>query len=303
VRAVLPAAVTVPVVVVAPLVVLPGLGRVVDTETATGVVVALLVNWSIYLVPTLLALWLAIRLDRGCLTRFGLDVDRAWLRTFGAGVAISLVAVGTSLGYGSARGFYTVSPGRIPALVTPGLVAVVVGGVVAFFLVQVVYEELVFRAVMLQNVAEGVAARGRSPVLVVGVATAVSLALFGAFHLPRGPFLAVYSAFVGVPFALAYLVTGRLALPIGIHFGRFPVELLLGFEFGPVAVPAVAETTGSIAGLLETSVVQLGGTCLLVLAWASLLEGEVTIVDRVTTPDSGGKMDTTDPVGSRSPDV
>ena len=106
-----------------------------------------------------------------------------------------------------------------------------------------------------------------------------------------------------MPFALAYLVTGRLALPIGIHFGRFPVELLLGFEFGPVAVPAVAETTGSIAGLLETSVVQPGGTCLLVLAWASLLEGEVTIVDRVTTPDSGGKMDTTDPVGSRSPDV
>jgi len=47
VRAVLPAAVTAPIAVVAPSFVLPVVGRFVDIGTAAGVVVGLLANWLI----------------------------------------------------------------------------------------------------------------------------------------------------------------------------------------------------------------------------------------------------------------
>ncbi|SDQ95043.1 CPBP family intramembrane glutamic endopeptidase [Natronobacterium texcoconense] len=286
VRAVLPAAITVPGILLALAVLSPVTDRLAG-DGAVGVGASLVANWLAYLLPIAIALWIAVRLDRGSLARFGLDVDRQWAGNFGAGAVISLSAIAISIGYGAARGYYTVSPELLPELLAPGIVFGVVVGLAAFFLLQNVYEELVFRGVMLQNFAEGLFARGMSPVWAVGGATGASLLLFGLFHLPlRGGFVAAYSVLVGIPFALAYLVTGRLGLAIGVHFGRFPIELLMGGAFGPVELPTVVEMTGSGAGMLETTAVQLGGTCLLVLLWALLVDGEIGLAERVYLPSS-----------------
>ncbi|MEY7852124.1 hypothetical protein AB7C87_23315 [Natrarchaeobius sp. A-rgal3] len=44
--------------------------------------------------------------------------------------------------------------------------------------------------------------------------------------------------------------------------------------------------TGSTGGMLETTVVQLGGTCLLILVWARLVAGGGEVAERVYEPES-----------------
>lgn len=289
VRGVLPGTISIAIIVLASVIVIPVVFRFVDPATATGTLAGVVANWTIFAVATAVALLLALRVDRGSLARFGLDVDRRWLRNFGVGIAISLGAVGATFGYGAARGFFELTPGQATDVggATPWLVVLVIGGMLGFFLLQNLYEELVFRSIMLQNFAEGLSERGLSPVWAVGGAAIVSLLFFGAFHVPlRGVVVGVHSIFVGIVFVLAYLVTGRLGLAIGVHFGRFPFELLVGGQFGPVTLPSVVDMgEPTLGATVEVTAVQLGASCLLILLWAHR-QGDLGIADRVYTPST-----------------
>lgn len=108
--------------------------------------------------------------------------------------------------------------------------------------------------------------------------------LFGLYHVPlRGNVVvAVDAALVGVTFSLAYLLTGELGLPIGVHAGRFPLTVLPGATLGPFEFQqALTISRNTLAANLEVKLVRLGLTCLLVLAWVALVDGEVGIDDRL----------------------
>lgn len=248
---------------------------------ATGVMIV--GQWVIVALAIGVGLWLAMRLDGAGIDRFGLAIDRQWVTDAVAGVLISLVAVTAYMGYGAHRGHFTVDPGAMAELSEPGLVvgvAVLVGSLVLILLLNV-WEEIIFRASMLQNFAEGLTTRGYSRLPALALATVGSLVVFGLYHLPGHGVFAPYTMIVGLLFVIAYVLTGNLGLAIGIHFGRFPIELLGGDTMGAVTLPAVYEPgTLSLGAILEVVAVEVGLTVVLILGWVLLTRGRLGIAAR-----------------------
>jgi hypothetical protein len=243
---------------------------------------------GLYGLLALVALWVASRLDRRPYTAYGLDVDRSWLLNFAAGTAISVVAVAVSVWYADARGLVDVAivadetggSGLGSTLLEVGLVAVVL-------LSSNVYEEVLYRGIVIQNFAEGLQARGLSSTRAVAGGVAGSLLLFGVFHLLRGPLVALDATLVGVTFALAYVVTGELGLAIGVHFGRVPMALLVQGESLGVEVASMEAPTEP-APYLEFTLLQLGLVGVLLLLWAGLQYGRGGVLQNVSAVPADG---------------
>jgi membrane protease YdiL (CAAX protease family) len=267
------------------------------TLSATETVLIRVLLFALYVAMIGIAVEIATTLDRGRIADFGLSVDAAWLGNFAAGTVISASGIALSLWWGVVRGYRAVDLSSAASSVDePLLVAVAMLAFVLYFLLGNVYEEVVYRGIMLRNFAAGLAARGHSPAWAVAIATAGSLVLFGAYHVPlRGNVVVgVDAAMVGVTFALAYLLTGELGLPLGVHFGRISLELLSGFEMLGVELPAALTfTQDTLPANLEVRLLELGSVCLFVVAWVYVTEGRVKVAENVyeSTPgdsDVGG---------------
>jgi membrane protease YdiL (CAAX protease family) len=267
------------------------LGTIAESVTAAGsideVLLKSLVRLVLYLALIAAAVWSAATLERRTDADVGLDVDADWLRTFAVGTAVSLVGVAASLWWGDVRGLREVD--RAAAGVRgpdePVVLGLAFGAFVCYFLLGNVYEEVVYRRIVLGNFVEGLTARGVSPKVAVVLATVGSLLLFGAYHVPlRGNFVvAIDAALMGIPFALAYLLTGELGLPVGLHFGRISIEFAHGLTLGEFEVLAIVELTrNALAANLEVKLVQLGLVCLLVLAWVYRDRGELRFAESVS---------------------
>lgn len=245
--------------VLAPLAALPG---IVWGLANVGYTVAL---YGVLLVGLL---WLAMCLDREPYTRYGLDVDRRWIVNAVAGATASALAIGASVWYGTRRGIVTPTVASGAEFLSVNTVVVLVL-VAAIGLAVAAYEEVLYRGILLQNFAAGLRARGVSTTGAAIGATAGSLLLFGAFHLLRGPLVAVDATVVGVTFAVAYLLTGELGLAIGVHFGRLPMSVLVQGERFGIDLVSMDVPTAPLA-YLEFTLTQIGLTCLAVVAWTAL---------------------------------
>lgn len=289
-RAVVPALVTLVLFVIG----IAVLGQVFDSPSegiASGeVILVLFAQVVLYLGLLWVAIRVAAKLEGHDYAAFGPNVDLGWVRNFVLGTAISLVGISVSLWWGDLRGLRAVDLGAagIDGPDEPLVLGVVLATFVCFFLLGNVYEEVVYRRIVLGNFVEGLATRGFSPAVAAVPATVASLVLFGLYHVPlRGNLVvAVDAALVGVTFALAYLLTGELGLPIGIHFGRLPIELAHGMRLGEVEVLAAVEVTrNTLPANLEVKLVRLGLICLLVLAVVYLQRGEVGVAGGVERRD------------------
>ena len=285
-RGILPAIATLALFVGVSVVVTDAVGTGMATAGASVVFVLLAFNGALYALLTAGALRAAAWLDRRPWRAFGLHVDGRWLRNLGAGVVISLLAVTLSVGYGRARGLRTVDLGAagVSGPGGPTVLAFACIGFLGMSLLGNVFEEVIYRGIMLRNFVEGVGARGASLRVAAIVGTAAGTALFGLYHVPlRGNVVvAVDAALVGITFSLAYLLTGELGLAIGVHAGRFPLNVLPGATLGPFEVHQVlAISQNTLIANLEVKLIRLGLTCLLVLAWVSLVDGEVAIAERL----------------------
>ncbi|MBP1988391.1 CPBP family intramembrane glutamic endopeptidase [Halolamina salifodinae] len=282
IRAVLPAVVALVLFVGASTLVGGLLGAGMATATAGLVFVLLAFNSALYAALTAGALRGAAWLDRRPWRAFGFHVDRRWLRNVVAGGAISLVAVGVSVGYGQFRGFRAVDLGAA-GVSGPGgslVVGLVVVGFLVMSLLGNVFEEVLYRGIMLRNFVDGLTARGQSLRVAAAIATLAGTVLFGLYHVPlRGNVVvAVDAAVVGITFSLAYLLTGELGLALGVHAGRFPLNVLPGATLGPFEFHQVLTfSQNTLAANLEIKLVRLGLTCLLLLGWCSLFDGGVRV--------------------------
>ncbi|MEY7849657.1 CPBP family intramembrane glutamic endopeptidase [Natrarchaeobius sp. A-rgal3] len=289
-RAVAPAVTTLLVLLVG-LAVLAAVADAITERSPTGGMLATLVALSfLYVLLIAIALWLATKLDRRRYASYGLDLDVAWLRAFAVGAGIGFLAAVVSVGYGAVRGFVDVdlSAGGVAGPGGPITLGLAVAILVGSFLIQNVYEEVVYRGIAIRNFVEGLTARGLSPTWAVLLATAASLFLFGLFHIPlRGDPLEamVTSALLGTAFALAYVLTGELALPIGVHFGGMSIELAVGEEVVGLEVLSVVTLEQSAAASLEFLGVRVGLLCALIVAWVYLTSGDVGIDETVYRRD------------------
>jgi membrane protease YdiL (CAAX protease family) len=253
-------------------------------STADALLVQLLLG-GLYVAMIWLTLRLASVLDRQPYAAYGLAVDRDWIREFGVGVVLSAAGIGLSLWWGVVRGHRAIDRSVAVSGGDELLVAAVAFATfVPYFLLGNLYEELVYRGVMLRDFAAGLTARGLSPRWAVAVATLTSSLLFGAYHVPlRGNLVvAIDAAMVGLTFALAYLLTGELGLPLGIHFGRISLEFLDGFETLGFELPGILVfSRNTLAANLEVRLLELGTIALFVVVWVYWTDGEIGIAENI----------------------
>ncbi|WP_237076861.1 CPBP family intramembrane glutamic endopeptidase [Natrialba magadii] len=234
-----------------------------------------------------IALGLATRLDGKPIRAYGLESSATWARDFLAGIAISAVGSGLAFGYLDYRGYASISVEVSGLGVTGGpfVVSSVLVVLLGYVLANNVYEEVVFRGIMLPNFTEGLEGRGLSPTLAVVLAAVGSLFVFGLWHIPLGagnPIPEVITSFViGIAFTLAYLFTGRLGLPIGVHFGGVFLEGALGTSFLGLELPTLFVLEAHTTVTYEFSVVRALLVSLLVVGWVRLTYGDVRIHEAI----------------------
>ncbi len=243
---------------------------------------------------TVLGLWLVGGLvDRRGLRGFGLTLDRAFLSDLGFGLALGATLMGLVFVGEWSAGFLIVTDTLSSAI--PGVTFAQAIWAPAFvFLCVGIYEELLFRGYLLLNLAEGLGfdrLGGRRGGMVL--ACLLASAAFAAGHAgnPNASWIsAVNIGVAGVFLALGFLLTGRLALSIGLHvtwnffqgnvFG-FPVSgvTLLSTSFLKIEQRGPEVWTGGAfgpeAGLVGLLAMLLGSG--LTLAWCRRRSGRLRL--------------------------
>jgi hypothetical protein len=241
--------------------------------------------------------------DRRRFGDFGVHLDRDWWLdcafggALGAGLMAAVFGLELAVGWVTVTGLFVADGSFASALLT----------VVVLFVGVSIREELLLRGWLLTNLAEGTAGyRGVSARTAVVFATLLSSVVFGILHASNPNATAISTASIslaGVFLALGYLLTGELAIPIGLHvtwnlfqgsvFG-FPVsglglgvsviaveqggpELVTGGQFGPEA------------GLVGMAAMVVGS--LLTVWWVRWRTGEVRLDPQVWTPELRGRDD------------
>lgn len=246
-------------------------------------------------VGTLLGVAASARLlDRRPMADYGIHLNRRWGVDLAAGLALGAGLLALVFAVQLAAGWVRV----VGTLRAPGPFLPALAGNVLVFCLVGVYEELLLRGLLLRNVVEGLSGY-LSERWAVGGGVGLSSAVFGAFHLgnPNATLVSTLGiTLAGVMLAAGVVLTGELALPIGLHiawnvfqglvFG-FPVsglalrtsvlvtrergpDLVTGGSFGPEA---------GLAGVLAAVV----GTVAIVW-YARRAEGRAAFHGRVTTP-------------------
>ena len=172
------------------------------------------------LVAMFVSVWLAGRfLDRRRLADFGLRLDRDWWIDFafglalGGGLMLAIFLIELALGWVTVQGTFVTRKPETPFFL--GIVPPLV-----FFLTVGFYEELFSRGYQLMNMAEGL--RGilgsRGAIL---LAALISSLIFGVLHAanPNADWISTIGIIAAglVLLGAGMLLTGELAIPIGVH--------------------------------------------------------------------------------------
>lgn len=242
---------------------------------------------------------LAVAVDRRRLRDFGLRVDRAWWLDLGFGLALGaalqtgVFAVELAAGWLRVTGLLVTAPG---AAFLPWLLAALAG-----YVAVGVYEELFARGYLLTNLAEGLdgpGGLGRRGA--VAAATGASALVFGGLHAANPGATAASTAalaFAGVFLAVGYVLTGELAVPVGVHVTwNFFQGVVYGFPVSGaslgVSVVAVEQTGpravtggafGPEAGLIGVAAMAVGVAA--TAWWARYSRGDLRIAPELTRPE------------------
>ncbi len=172
------------------------------------------------LMGILLSVWLAGRfLDRRPFADFGFHLNGGWWLDLCFGMALGAVLmtgvflIQLSLGWIRITGAFESS---VPGL--PFWLAILVPA--STFLCVGFYEELLSRGYQLRNAAEGLNFPGVGPSGAVVLALVLSSAFFGYLHAanPNATLLSTINvALAGLMLGCGYVLTGELAIPIGLH--------------------------------------------------------------------------------------
>ncbi|HPH95990.1 MAG TPA: type II CAAX endopeptidase family protein [Anaerolineaceae bacterium] len=232
-------------------------------------------------------------LDRRPLRDFGFALDRNWWLDLGFGLLLGAGLMAAIFGVEYALGWVEIRATLQTNSNTFGIGIILYIGM---FLGVAMEEEIMARGYWLRNLAEGFTGRWLKPRGALLLAYAISSAIFGLLHLGNENASLVSTlnlVMAGLMLGLPYVLTGELAIPIGLHmtwnffqgnvFG-FPVsggapgttfiaiqqggaDLWTGGAFGPEA-----GLVGVLAMLLGTGAIVL---------WVRLRRGRVTFESRL----------------------
>jgi membrane protease YdiL (CAAX protease family) len=238
-------------------------------------------------------------LDRRPFTGFGLRFDRDWAIDFGFGLALGGLLISTVFLVQLAAGWVEITGTWVTAKANTWFWAAFALSAFTFALIGFA-EELLFRGYVLTNLAEGFHFKSAGARGALLTAILFSVVIFGALHLSNAHTSTISTISVclgGVLLALGYILTGSLAIPIGLHitwnlfqtsiFG-FPVS---GERFSGTTMLAtlrngprlwVGDEFGPESGLIALAAVVLG--CLLIVSWVRLRYGQVRLCTAIAEP-------------------
>lgn len=176
--------------------------------------------------------------ERRPLDFVGLGFEAGWLRQIGVGFLLGLAMMVAIVLLEWGTGHLRIAWSGVPPATTAARLLLFF----LVFLVGAAHEEMVSRGYPFQRLMEVLGV----PLAVVGQA-----AIFAGLHYwnPHSSLLgSVNTMLVGVLFAVAYLQTGRLWLPIGLHWGWNFFEAAFGLPVSGITIeemPLVAKFRGS----------------------------------------------------------
>jgi hypothetical protein len=224
-------------------------------------------------------------IDRRPTVDYGLSVDRDWCKTAAVGSVIGVLVNAGALIVSLYAGWVSV----IGFAETSGVLPFVPAVVVTFGLIAVaaIWEEFIFRATMLKNLAEGGAGYvGEKPAILLAVL--ISTLVFATLHGGKVSHINQYGYYViaGLVLGTVYAFTGELALPMGFHMFYNFSQGLLGLGVSQVTPELVVlDLAGpdkwvGEEGLVHIFFAILGG--LLLLAYIRWRDGQLQTSERVT---------------------
>jgi membrane protease YdiL (CAAX protease family) len=233
---------------------------------------------------------LARFIDRRPPADYGFHLGASWALDLGFGLVLGAALMsGVFLAERLAGWVEVAAPAVTESGLPPGpalLVSVLVYLAVAF------NEEFAFRGYQLRNLAEGLAGRRLGPRAALVGAWAISSAAFGLAHVTNANTSTLSTlnlVLAGLLLSLPYLLTGELAVPIGLHLswnlfqgtvygfpvsGSVPSRRLLVPEQGGPALWTGGDF-GPEGGLVGT-VATLAG-CVLIALWVRLRRGRLRL--------------------------
>ncbi|GGI95204.1 hypothetical protein GCM10008995_01700 [Halobellus salinus] len=230
-----------------------------------------------YLAALVVTVVVAVRLGNRSVSGVGFGINVVWVRDLAAGIGLGLIFQLAVTVIWAGTGGLTVTDTAVRGVTTgPSSLALITGVSLFGILVTAVWEEFVFRSLLIRNAAEGLVARSVSRTGALAGAIILSALAFGVPHAFgvaaefTNPVFGALQAVISVSyFVTAYVATGSLALPIGIHFASNAwLTLVVGKPTSPYPKLFVAER--AVAGTLDTLLILLPGALLvaLVLWWA-----------------------------------
>lgn len=177
--------------------------------------------------------WLIAKgMDKRSLSGYGLESTKRWWLELLIGIGMAIAAQTVifvaqwQMGWIEITGFGWNRPGTEFWLISVSIAFVQMASV-GF------YEELVFRGYALRNLAEGFTTKAGGARKGAIWATAFTSVFFGVAHIanPNADFISTFNiVLAGFMLAIPFLLTGRLAISIGIHFAwNFVMGSVYGF--------------------------------------------------------------------------
>ena len=263
---------------------------------------------GIRLFRVVISVWLAGRfLDRRPFADFGLRLNNEWWKNLGFGMGLGILLMGSIFvieffaGWVSiSETLHTANPGQ------PFILSIIV--FVILFVCVGFSEELFYRGYHLTNLAEGLNFKTLGQKKSIIIAVIFSSILFGLFHMgsPSASLVSTINIILwGVLFSVPYILTGSLAIPIGIHitwnlfqgnvFG-FPVSGAT-FPLETVTFLSIKQSgpelwTGGVfgpeAGLLTLFALIVG--VFLIIGWTRYRQGDLKIFIPIAEPPKVEKI-------------
>ena len=234
-------------------------------------------------------------LDRRPFSDFGLRFNGRWWGDFGFGLALGgvlmavIFAVELAAGWIEVTGFFVAPEGGIPFF--PGILLPLVG-----YVAVGIGEEIWSRGYFLKNLAEGFKGSKMGGAVAIVLATVISGAIFGLGHAmnANASVVSTFNLFlIAFLLALGYVLTGELAIPIGLHMSwNFFQGNVFGFPvsggasarsfIGTVQAGPALWTGGAFgpeAGLLGIGALLVGGA--LIVLWVRAREGHAALAQEI----------------------
>ncbi|MDX6379374.1 MAG: protease family protein [Rubrobacteraceae bacterium] len=274
-----------------------------SAETLAASPASLAIGSMATFVVTVGSMWLAGRFfDHRPFSGFGMQLDRSWWLDFCFGLALGVLLMAGIFFMELAAGWIAVT-GTFEVVDRSGSFALAILVPLVTFVCVGFYEELMSRGYQLTNMAEGLNYPSLGPRGAILLAWVLSSSLFGLLHLanPNATITSsIIIAFAGLLLGAGYVLTGRLAIPIGLHitwnffegnvFG-FPVSGIepIGATFISIEQGGPLLFTGGVFGP-EDGLLGLAATIvgsLLIWLWVRARSGKATLETSIAEPPIG----------------